>query len=461
MKKLKLPDTISLLMIILVIFVVLTWLIPSGEFDRIEQGNRTLVVPGTYHAVESRPQGIWDFFKAPFKGFVSAADIIVFVLFAGGSFGILNRTSSIDAGLRSIINLGLKRPKMKSLIIALIMVLFSFGGATFGMCEEVLVFILITIPLAIFLGYDSMVGIAIPFVGAGAGFAGAFINPFTLGVAQGIAQVKPLSGFGYRLIVWLVLTAISIIFVIRYAYKIEKNPHKSLVYDIDKKRKLSNTITDNATFTLTHKFVLFGLLVAFSMLVIGVNFWDWWITEIAALFLILGVFSAIVGRLKSKEAVDAFITGASEMMITAFVIGLAKGLIIVATDSKIIDTILNSIASATEGFAPVISSWLMFVLQGALNFFVPSGSGQAALTIPIMAPLSDLLGVTRQTAILAFQLGDGLCNLVIPTSGVTMGVLTIANIPFGKWIKWILPLMIIFFIVSLILLVPPVMIGWQ
>ena len=458
----KLPDTLIIVLSILIIFIVLTWVIPAGEYQRTELNGRTVLVPGSYKIVENQPQGISAFFTAPIKGFISAGQIIAFVFLVGGAFGIINRTGAINAGLANIIRFSIRNPQYKRFIIPFIMVLFSLAGATFGMSEEVLVFIMITIPLALALGYDSIVGVAMSFVAAAAGFAGAFFNPFTIGVAQGIAEIQPLfSGWEYRMIVWAVMTIISIVFVMMYAGRIEKDKTKSPVYEIDKQRsKELLTNDEQPSFTLKRKLVLILLFLSIVFLVVGVNIWDWYINEIAGLFIALGIISAIIARLPSAESVKAFTGGAKDMMVAALVIGLTKGLLVIATDGKIIDTILHSIAIFAGNFHSTVSVEVMFLLQSFLNFFIPSGSGQAALTMPIMAPLSDLLGISRQTAVLAFQLGDGLSNMIIPTSGVTMGVLAIAKIPYEKWVRWMLPLIIIFFVAAMLLLIPPVLFGW-
>ncbi len=343
------------------------------------------------------------------------------------------------------------------------MTIFSLGGAVFGMGEEVIPFILIFVPMAIALGYDTITGVAIPFVGAGAGFAGAFINPFTLGIAQGIAELPILSGFEYRLFVWFVVTSVAIIFVSLYARKIKTSPQLSPSYELDLNKKEKFYINDMDNFKgieAKHKKVLATFTLGLLVLVFGVLTYGWFIKEICALFIVTGIISGIIGGLKSKEITDGFIEGAKDLIGTAIVIALARGILIIATDGKIIDTILYSMSSVIDSFHPIVSSQAMFVIQAFLNFFVPSGSGQAALTMPIMAPLGDLVGVSRQTAVLAFQFGDGFTNMIIPTSAITMGVLTLAELPWEKWAKWILPLEIIFFILSLLLLIPPFFFNW-
>ncbi len=460
MTKRKFPDAITIIMAIMIIFIILTWLIPAGEYEYNQYNGREIVVPGSYHKVESNPQGLFALLTAPIKGFMSAAQIIGFCFLVGGAFGILNKTGAIDAGLNNVIKYSKKHQNSKKWILVLMMICFSVCGATFGMSESVLVFIMITIPLALALGYDSIIGISISFLAAGVGFAGALTNPFTIGIAQGIAEIPLFSGWEYRLLIWFVLTLIAIVFVLMYARKIEKYPTKSPVYQIDQARS-KNEFNENGdidlSFNFKRKLILILLLVSLLVIVIGSNKWSWYINEISALFIALGIMSAIVFRLSANETVKAFIKGAKDMVMAGIVIGLAKGLLVIATDGKIIGTMLNYLVSATDGLNKVISVQFMFLFQGILNFFVPSGSGQAALTMPIMAPLSDLMGITRQTAVLCFQMGDGIFNMIIPTSGVTMGVLSIAKIPYNKWVKWLYPLIIIFVISVLLLLIPPVL----
>lgn len=454
----KFPDTLLIIFGIMIVFIGLTWLVPAGEFERTVVNGREVLVPGSYERVEANPQGLGALLQGPVRGFISAAQIIAFVFLVGGAFGIITRTGAIDAGLQSIVRFSERHPKYRHWILPVVITLFSLAGATFGMSEEVLVFVLITIPLALALGYDSITGIAVSFVGAGLGFAGAFINPFTIGVAQGIAELPPASGMGYRLMVWVVTTTIGIIYIMRYVLKLEKDPKLSLVYELDQQRDLGHLEkSESLEFTRGHRYVLLALTTALLLLVYGVGQWGWYINEIAGLFIGLGILAGVISHLGLEESVAAFKDGAKDMLTAALVIAIAKGLIVIAEDGKIIDTLLHTIAGLSEGLPKPVTVEIMFIFQTLLNFFVPSGSGQAALTMPIMAPLSDLLGISRQTAVLAFQFGDGLSNLIIPTSGVTMGVLAIAKIPYNVWVKWFLPLFLILCAACMLMLLPPVL----
>jgi len=459
----KSPDTFVILFAILILIAGLTWVIPGGVFDTHIVNGRSEVIPGTFHELDNEPQGFGAVLMAPIRGFVDAALIIGFVLLVGGVFGILQRTGAITAGISTLARAHDRSRIVRALIIPLFMTIFSLAGAVFGMSEEIIPFIIIFIPLALKIGYDSMVGVAIPFLGAGVGFAGAFLNPFTVGIAQGIAEVPLFSGLGYRFLLWIASTAIAILFVMRYASRIKKDPTLSLTYEDDIKKRekyIDEGESAEAALTTQHNRALLVFAAGILVLVWGVLARQWYIEEIAGLFLITGIAVGIVGKLKVNEITSSFASGAKDLVMTALIIGLARGILIIAKDGQIIDTMLNALASQITQWHPIVSSQFMFITQTLINFFVPSGSGQAALTMPVMAPLSDLVGVSRQTAVLAYQMGDGFGNMIIPTSAVTMGVLTLADIPWERWAKWLLPLELIFLILGLLFLIPPFFMGW-
>ncbi|MBU4443564.1 TIGR00366 family protein [bacterium] len=465
LSKFKAPNTYFLIFSIIVVTAVLTWIIPSGEYNRSAKNGREVVVAGSFHSVESNPQGIGAILMAPIRGFTnkSAALIVGFVLIVGGVFAILAKTRAIDAAIMAVAKAHDKSPIIEILYIPIFMVIFSLGGGSFGMGEEVIPFILIFVPLTLALGYDSIVGVAIPFVPAGAGFAGAFLNPFTIGIAQQIADLPLFSGIGYRIISWIICTAVAITFVMMYAAKIKKRPEKSLTFDMDEEKRKNLHIGDLENFkgiSKRHKLALWTFALGMVGMVIGVLKYQWYIEEICAVFFLTGILVGIVGRLSIKEFTDAFISGARDMVGTALIIVLARGILIIAEDGRIIDTMLYGLASSIKNLHPIISSQAMFVIHSIINFFVPSGSAKAALTMPIMIPLADIVGVTRQTAVLAFQFGDGFSNMIVPTSAITMGVLTLSGISWEKWARWIIPLEIIFLIVGFILLIPPFIMGW-
>ena len=323
-------------------------------------------------------------------------------------------------------------------------------------------FVLIFVPLALALGYDSITGLCLSFLAAGVGFAGAFFNPFTVQIAQNFAEIPPVSGWEYRIVIWVFITVFTILWVIRYAEKIKKNPEKSITFSIDEKKrvKLESEFKDVGEFALKHAAVLFVLLAGIGFLFFGVIQLKWYITELAALFVAMGILGGLFGGLNANEVAEGFIEGARDIAGAALIVGFAAGIIVVLEDGKIMDTILHSMASLTGESQPLLSAYMMYYVQMFLNFFIPSGTTKAALTMPLFAPLADLSGITRQTAVLAYQFGDGFTNMIIPTSGVTVGTLAMAKVPFEKWFKWLLPLQIAFIIISMLLLIPPVVMHW-
>lgn len=450
----KLPDTLVIIFMIMFGVTILTWVVPAGAYERTTLKGREVIDPDSFRYTENNPQNLFDLFKAPIEGFQSASQIIAFILIVGGAFQILNKTGAVHAALSNLVSFSRKNPKAKKWVVPVLVILFSIAGATFGMSEEVLVFILITIPLAHSLGYDTLMGIAIPFVGAGAGFAGAFANPFTIGIAQGIVDLPPFSGWEYRLIVWCAFTLVTALFLAWYAAKLEKDPSIGFYNKKAKEQKEEQT---NVVMSKSHKLILLIFAFTLFMLIYGINHYDWYINEIAALFLIMGVVAGLISHLKISEMIQALTEGAKDMVVAALVIALSKGILILASDGTIIDTILHTVAGLANNLPKAVSVQVMFFIQSFINFFIPSGSGQAALTMPIMGPLSDLLGITRQTAVLAYQFGDGLSNLIIPTSGVTMGVLSIAKVPYERWLKWMMPLFVLLTITAMVLLLGPVL----
>lgn len=462
--KFKVPNTYLLIFSLLVLIAALTWIIPGGKYDRTILNNREVVVPNSFKYVESNPQGLFDLFISPLKGFVEASLIIGFVLIVGGSFNVLARTEAINSLINKLAKSHRNSKVMQSLFIPVLFVMFSLGGATFGMNEEIIPFVLIIVPICLALGYDTIVGVAIPLIGAHIGFASAFLNPFNVGIAQGIAEVPLFSGIGYRVICWAISTTVALLFLMWYVRRLRKNPQISPMYEEDLIRKQNENFdaiyNSNNDFTLRHKLVLFTFALALVLLVIGVIEFNWYIEEIAGMFFIMGILVGIIGKLKGDEITKAFVDGAKDLVGTAMIIALARATLVLSRDANIIDTILYGLAPFIESSSPIFSAQKMFIVQAVINFFVHSGSGQAALTMPIMAPLADLTGVSRQTAILAFQLGE-YTNIIIPTSAVTMGALSMARVPWDKWAKWVLPLMIGLFILGFLLLIPPFLINYQ
>ena len=460
--KIRLPNTFVLLFMILAMIALSTWLVPGGQYETMMVNGKPRIDPNSFHYIPSAPQGFIALMMAPIKGFVEAAQIIGFVLIVGGAFAVLQRTDAIDSMIKTVAKAHTHSPFVRAMIIPVFVTMFSLGGATFGMSEEAIPFILIFVPLALALGYDSIIGVSIPFVGSQVGFAAAFLNPFNVGVAQGIAGIDLFSGMGYRMIVWFIATTITIGFLMWYAARIKRDPKLSPTYELDVEKRKENVVDFHGFIgmTRTHGAVLLIFLGFMIAMVVGVAMFDWYINEIAALFLVMGIVVGIVGRLNTDEFVAAFIHGAKDLVTTALVIALAKGTVVLARDAHIIDTVLHSLVPLVQSSSPIFAAQKMFVIQSVINFFIHSGTGQAALTMPIMAPLADLVGVTRQTAILAYQFGE-FTTPMIPTSGITVGVLALARIPWITWAKWMIPLQLMYLVMALLLLIPPCLMNWQ
>ncbi len=461
-KKIRMPNTFVLLFALLALIAISTWLVPGGQYDTHLVNGKTLIDPASFHYVSSNPQGFSALMMAPIKGFVEAALIIGFILIVGGAFAVLQKTDSIDSMIKSVAKAHTHSRLVRALIIPVFVSLFSLGGATFGMAEEAIPFVMIFIPLALALGYDSIVGVSIPFIGSQVGFAAAFLNPFNVGIAQGIAGLPIFSGIGFRVVVWLLATSLTIAFLMWYAARIKKNPALSPTFAIDEEKRKHLQHDDFSAFSGmsgVHRAVLFLFLTTLIVMVVGVVKYEWFINEIAALFLVMAIAVGLVGHLSSEEFVSAFMQGAKDLVTTALVIALARGTMILARDAHIIDTILFSLMPFVQSANPVFAAHKMFVIQSVINFFIHSGSGQAALTMPIMAPLADLVGVSRQTAVLAFQFGE-FTTPMIPTSGITVGVLALAGIPWATWAKWMIPLQLIYFVLALGLLAVACQLNW-
>lgn len=460
--RLRMPNTFVLLFAILALIALATWFVPGGKYETHLVNGKQLVDPDTFHYVASAPQGLVALMKAPIKGFVEAAQIIGFVLIVGGAFAVVQKTEAIDTAIRSIARAHEHSALVRATIIPVFVTLFSLGGATFGMNEEVIPFVLIFVPLALALGYDTVTGVSIPFLGSQVGFGAAFLNPFNVGIAQGIAGVPVFSGMGYRLIVWATATVVTIAFLMWYAARVKRNPSLSPTFVLDQAKRLEHPVAVSSDDRMTgrHAAVLAIFALSLGTMVIGVVKYDWFIDEIAALFLAMAIVVGLVGRIKADSWVAAFMQGAKDLAPTALVIAIARATMIIARDAHIIDTILHGLMPLVQSSHPVFAAQKMYLIQSVINFFIHSGTGQAALTMPIMAPLADLVGVSRQTAILAFQLGE-LSTPMIPTSGITVGVLALARVPWLNWAKWMVPLQLIYLVLALLLLVPPCLMGWS
>jgi uncharacterized ion transporter superfamily protein YfcC len=524
--KRKFPHTFVIIFSFIVLAAVSSWLVTGGEYNRTQKTladgtTKTVILPESYHAVEGHPQ-TWQIFSALFDGFVSKADIVVFILLIGGGFWIMNESKAIDVSIFNLLKFTKKLERnrlikiigVNNIIIALIMCVFSIFGSVFGMSEETIAFIIIFVPLAISMGYDSIVGVCMCFFAAGLGFAGATFNPFTIGLAQGLSDLPLFSGLEYRIFCWFIITTIGIIFILRYAAKIKKNPTRSVVYHDDQYWRMRNENQEvdikyetprsawvtfvlvsivmgiyafyypssllkvgqmkvsipivpiltvifivSSIFTLrktVHFFILNLFLFTILYLIVGVMGYQWYVREIATLFFAMGISCGIAMNYSPNKITGLFLAGVKDILSAGLVVGLAGGIIVVLQNGKVIDPMLHGVANAMQNMGKIASISVMYGIQTLINVVIPSGSAKAALTMPIMAPFSDLIGISRQATVMAYQLGEGFTNMLTPTSAVLMGVLGVAKIPLQKWLKWVWPLILILFITGFLLLIPTV-----
>ncbi len=522
MKKRQIPHTYVIIFYVILFCAVLTWIIPGGKYVEIENDNGTKTL--VYEAVERVPQS-WQILSAFYKGFIERADIIVFILIIGGAFWIVNDSKAFDIGTISFLRKARKMEKNKlvkkigveNFLLTSIMLLFSLFGAVFGMSEETIAFCLVLVPMAISMGYDSITGVCMVFVAAGLGFAGAILNPFTIGIAQGLAGIPLFSGIEYRLFCWVVINVVGFTWILRYAAKVKKTPTLSPVYEEDQywrdlhnsdkldvtyytpkaawwsfgilsvililfsvfypltTLKIGNSVFSgiplipilSLLFIVTsilvlrktvHLYILNLLFFTIFFLIIGVMGYGWYIMEIATLFFGLGLAAGIANGRNPNELTRLFLEGCKDIMSAALVVGLAGGIIVILQDGMIIDTILYNLAKGMEGLGQVATVGMMYVIQTLINLVIPSGSAKAALTMPIMAPFSDLIGLSKQATVMAFQFGDGFTNMITPTSGVLIAVLGVSRIPYDKWFKWVWKFVLLLVILGFLLLIPTVLI---
>ena len=410
----KIPNTYVIIAALIVLCAVLTWFVPGGTYVTGEDGTLS------YEREEAAPQ-TWQVFSAVYHGFVKQAGIIIFILVVGGAFWLLNATGAVTAGISRFIARVGRRDKW---VLVSITVLFSLAGAVFGMSEETIPFVGIVVPLVVSMGYDALMGMLIVYVASNIGFSAAFLNPFTVGIAQDMAGLPLFSGMGYRVFCWAVLTALTALFVVFYAHKTRKAPAEAV--------RLEDT-----PLTTRQGWILVVLLLTVIALIVGVTVWEWYLPEITALFLGMGIVCGVIAGFGANRIAEEFLAGANDILSAALVVGFASGIIVILQDGHVVDSLLHGMQEGLDGTGPVASLSAMYGIQALINFLIPSATAKAAITIPIMAPFADMVGVSRQAMVLAFQFGDGFTNMVTPTSGVLIAALAMARIPYAKWVKWI------------------------
>lgn len=444
----RFPDSLVLIFGMIVVALVATWLLPTGVFEReVLENGRERVVAGTYHLVEAEPLPWYAFLTLIPKGMELAADIIFFVFIVGGVIGVLRATGAIDALIgASIQRLG-NRPVV---LVAGMVTLLAVGSSTIGMAEEYMPFIPVLVTMCLALRMDAVVAMGIIYVGAGIGYGCAAYNPFTIGVAQGIAELELGSGHVYR---WVFLAAclpVAVHHILRYARRVQADPGASLVQDID--YTSGYEMPADVRLTGRRALVLVVGVVAIGLFVYGSNAYGWYFTELAALFMGMALVCGVVAPLSPNRIAREFCSGAAEMTTTALLIGFARTIEVVLTDASVIDTVVHGAAQPLQQMGAEGAALGMLGVQSLCNFFIPSGSGQAYVTMPIMTPLADLTGVSRQAAVLAYQIGDGFTNMLVPTNALLMGMLGLARVPFQRWLRFVLPLLAKLYVVALIAL---------
>ena len=457
-KKFTLPHIFVILFTIVLICAILTWIIPAGNFDRVvdEATGREVVVPGTWHAVEKTPVGPGGFLTSFFNGMVNASEIMIFVFIAFASTGFVIKSGAFDGLV--VFLMKVFKGKSSIVIIPIFMALFGLGSSTVGMFEEWLPFIPIFAAIFIGMGYDAVVGLAVVAIGAGMGYSGAVMNPFTVGVAQGIAGVEYMSAPGFRILCHLAMLVVASIFIIRYALKVKADPTKSLVYGDDFSELLGSDEIGTKEFGIRQKLVLLDLLAAIVVTVWGVNKFGWYFAEISAVFLAMGLIAAIIMGIKPNDIGLTFAGGFQDACTACMMIGIARATLIVLQDGNIIDTVVYGL-SLPLSYLPVwLAAIAMLIMQTGLNFFIPSGSGQAAVSMPIMAPMADILGLSRDVAVLAYQFGDGLSNIVWPTAFAAI-MAGLAGVKLEKWWKFVFPIFFALIGVQAIMMVIAVVTG--
>ena len=434
-KKINLPHVFIILFAIMIICAIATYIIPAGSFDYMEnESGRSVAVPGTWHTVDdATPVGPFRLFELVYEGMCNAADIAFLVFITYCSVTFIIKSGAFEGAVGALLKVF--KGNSSLITIPIFLALIGAGSSTVGMFEEWLPFIPVFAAIYTGMGYDALTGLMVIAFGAGMGYSGAIMNPFTVGVAQDIAEIPYMSGTGYRLVCHAVFIIIASIFIIRYAIKVKKDPMNSYVYGIEGLvRKEGDEVEVHGEFGIRQKLVLLDLVATIVLVIVGVMKWGWYFSQICAIFLIMAVVCAIIMQWNLQKVGDLLVAGFMEATTAAMMIGIARGVKLVLTEGGIIDTVVNGMATPLSHMPLAVSAICMLIVQTLLNFFIPSGSGQAAVSMPIMAPLADVLGMNRDIAVLAYQFGDGLSNIIWPTAFAAV-VAGLSRVPLEKYWK--------------------------
>lgn len=458
-KQFKVPHVYAIIFALMVIFAVLTWIVPSGSYQRQEVDGREVTVAGTYEQSEKTyideetgdevdlRQGVFDVLQAPTRGIQEAIEVVAFILIVGGSFQVITKTGAITSGMGRVV----RRFKNKDiLIIPIAMVLFALGGTSFGMAEETLPFFAIFMPIMMAMGFDSMTAFMVVFVGARTGYIASTINPFNVLIAQGILGIQGNPQLWLRMIAWVVLTAVAITWVVLYARRVKKNPESSITFEDDIAKKVEFAADESALdaeFTGRQKGVLAVFIAGMCLIIWGLVTQGWYMNEISAVFLAMGLLAGVIAGFSQDVIAQEFVAGIADFAFSAIVVGLARGILVIASDGMIIDTILNALATGLGGIPAVLFTTLLYAVENLLAILVPSSSGLAALTAPIFGPLTELMGLNPEAAVWALSMGSATMSLIFPTSAILVAGLGVCKIKLGQWWKTVWKF---FLVVSLI-----------
>ncbi|MDR1193136.1 MAG: YfcC family protein [Peptococcaceae bacterium] len=465
-KRLQIPHTFVFLFFLALLAALLTWVLPHGQYQYeavdVNGTIRNLVVPGTYQVIETgKKAGVVDFFSSFHKGLIAAADVVMLIFLVNGAFGMIIKTGAFNALLSTLLRRFEGKDKV---LVPLMFLVFAFCGSMFGMLNEFNGFYPIFVGLGIALGYDALFGMAIVGLGAYVGFAGSIMNPYTVVVAQGIAGVPLYSNTWFRVLSFAVFCAISIFWLLRYGSKVKKNPlysfvsRQELTIELDSGTDRNELV--NIKMTTKHKLILAIVILSMAWIIYGSVKQGWGMMQLTGVFIFMGILAAIIDGWQADDIAKEFIEGAKSVAFGALVTGIARATLVLLQDGLIVDTIIHGMVSQLDGLPPVLAVQGMLVIQTLFNFVIPSGSGQAATTIPILAPMGDILGLTREAVVMAFQYGSTMADLLWPTCGITV-VCGLSGIPYDKWVKFFIPLFGLLYIAQMILLTLCVMLGLQ
>lgn len=443
-KQFQMPHVYTLIFLLMVVVALLTWIVPSGSFERqdvqVGSSTRSVTVAGTYSTVDKVSedgdlrQGFFDVITAPTRGIQAAVDVVAFILIVGGSFQILTKTNAITAGMQALIR---KLKDKDILIIPITMALFSLGGSTIGMSEETLPFFAIFVPIMLSMGFDSMTAFLIVFVGASIGYMASTINPFNVLIAQGIIGIQGNPQLWLRGIAWVIMTVAAIVWTMMYARKVRANPESSAVYesDLEKRDEVMAEVSEAEEFTDRQKIILGIFVLGLAAIIWGLIVQGWYMDEISGVFFVMAIVSGIVAGMDEREIATEFVNGLADFAYSAVVVGFARAILLLMQDGMIIDTILNALANTLAGAPAIVYVAAMFAALMILAFFVPSSSGLAALTMPILGPLTELMGMNPEAAVTALTFASKIVTMVNPLSAITVAGLAICGVKLNEWYR--------------------------